>query len=209
MFFSLCFVMLICYKHVCMFYAINKLNWINKWCDNNSVFNDCQYGFRDNCSTADAVFILHTSIQKILATNKKLWCIFLDYERAFDTVNRDALWANLISTGLSCKMVNMMKAIYAKVQSCVKLSYNNTVLYLTFEVTIGLKQGEHLPPMLFILFINDISSTIDYNCLTQDDIDLLSRSVILFAVDIVLFNTDPASVQLKSITFIGIHSNGV
>ena len=28
MFFSLCFVMLICYKHVCMFYAINKFNWI-------------------------------------------------------------------------------------------------------------------------------------------------------------------------------------
>ena len=28
LFFSLCFVLLICYKHVCMFYAINKLNWI-------------------------------------------------------------------------------------------------------------------------------------------------------------------------------------
>ena len=47
---------------------------------------------------ADADFILHTSIQKILATNKKLWCIFIDYERAFDTVNRDALWAKLKST---------------------------------------------------------------------------------------------------------------
>ena len=67
---------------------------INKWCETNSVFNDSQYGFRDNCSAADAVFILHTSIQNILATSKKL-----DYERAFDTVNRDALWAKLISTG--------------------------------------------------------------------------------------------------------------
>ena len=72
---------------------------INKWCETNSVFNDSQYGFRDNCSAADAVFILHTSIQNILATSKTLWCIFIDYERAFDTVNRDALWAKLISTG--------------------------------------------------------------------------------------------------------------
>ena len=71
---------------------------INKWCETNSVFNDSQYGFRDNCSTAHAVFILHTTIQKILATNKKLLCIFIDYERAFDTVNRDALWAKLKST---------------------------------------------------------------------------------------------------------------
>ena len=130
---------------------------INKWCETNSVFNDSQYGFRDNCSTADAVFILHTTIQKSFATNKKLWCIFLDYERAFDTVNRDALWANLISTGLSCKMVNMIKAIYAKGQPCVKLSFNNIVSISDFfEVTIGLKQGERLSPILFILFINNI-----------------------------------------------------
>ena len=157
---------------------------INKWCETNSVFNDCHYAFRGNCSTADAVFILHTPIQKILATNKKLWCIFTDYERAFDTVNRHALWTKLIrteqnrtgiSTGLSCKMVNMIKAIYANVQSCVKLSYNNTVSISDFfEVTISLKQGEPLFPILFMLFINDISSTIDYNCLTQDDLILFA-----------------------------------
>jgi len=45
------------------------------------------------------------------------------------------------------------------------------------------------------LFINDSSSTIDLNCLTQDDLDLLSRYLILFPNDIVLFTTDPASLQ--------------
>jgi len=37
--------------------------------------------------------------KKILATNKKRWCIFIDYVRAYDAVNRDALWAKRISTG--------------------------------------------------------------------------------------------------------------
>mgnify|MGYP000019394631 FL=1 len=87
-------------------------------------------------------------------------------------------------------MVNMIKAIYAKVQSCVKLSYNNTISISDFfEVTIG------LAAIIFIVFINDMSSTIDYNCLTQDDLDLLSRYLILFADDIILFTTDPASLQ--------------
>jgi len=100
---------------------------------------------------------LHATIQKSFATNKKLWCTFLDYERAFDTVNRDGLWAKLISTGFSCKTVNMITAIYAKGQPCVKLSYNNIVSISDFfEVTIGLKQCEPLSPILFILFINDI-----------------------------------------------------
>ena len=40
-------------------------------------------------STTDVIFILHALIQKILSRNIKLWCIFIDYERAFDTVNRN------------------------------------------------------------------------------------------------------------------------
>ena len=64
-----------------------------------------------------------------------------------------------------------------------------------FNVTLGLKQGEPLSPLLFVLFINDISSIIDINTLSLNDTELLSKYLILFADDIVLFTTCPQSLQ--------------
>jgi len=101
-------------------------NKINKWCESNSVFYDGQFGFRDSHSTTDAVFLLHAIIQKVLDKKSKLWCVFVDYQRAFDSVNRDALWIKLVKSGISCKIANIIKLINNDVQSCPK----NTKIYV-------------------------------------------------------------------------------
>ena len=103
-------------------FSLTIRNRLNKWCETGHIFNDSQFGFRDKRSTSDAVFILHSVIQKILSRNSKLYCIFIDYEKAFDTVLRDSLWYKLVQSGVSCKMVTMIKSIYNKVKSCVKIS---------------------------------------------------------------------------------------
>ena len=64
-----------------------------------------------------------------------------------------------------------------------------------FDVTVGLKQGEPLYPILCILFINDIAENLNFNDLTDKDLDLLSMFLILFTDDIVLFTTHPGSLQ--------------
>ena len=67
-----------------------------------------------------------------------------------------------------------------------------------FEVTVGLKLGEPLSPILFILFINYIADNLNFNELTDKyrvRLDLLSMFLILFADDVVLFTTDPGSLQ--------------
>lgn len=115
--------------------------------------------------------------------------------KAFDTVIHDALWIKLVQSGLSCKIVTIIKAIYSNVQSCVKhsdMSFSNV-----FDVSIGLKQGEPLSPLLFILCVNDISENIDFNDLTESDIEQLSLNMLLFADDIALFTTNPRSLQLQ------------
>jgi hypothetical protein len=152
---------------------------LNKWFENENKFNEFQFGFRDNHSTTDCIFLLHSIIEKVLAKKSRLYCAFIDYEKAFDTVDRNALWVKLLEIGISSKMLNMIKSIYTVVKSCVKLSPNMLISEF-FDVSLGLKQGEPLSPILFILFINDIKQSIDFSTLNDNDLEYFSMYLLLF-----------------------------
>ena len=169
-------------------------NRINKWCEETETLNNLQFGFRDERSTADCIFILHSIIQKVLANKSKLFCAFVDYEKALDTIVRDALWLKIVDLNISSKMLSMLKSIYQSVKSCVKLS-STMQMSDFFDVALGLKQGEPLSPLLFIIFINDVNNIVDPNSLTENDINLLNIYMLLFADDIALFTTNPQSLQ--------------
>ena len=102
-----------------------------------------------------------------------------------------------MDSGISCKMIRMIISLYAKVFAAVKLNGN---ISDNFEVSLGVKQGEPLSPLLFILFINDVhadligendDSVVNGLTLTQICIILL-----LFADDMVIFSKDPEELQL-------------
>ena len=62
---------------------------------------------------------------------------------------------------------------------------------------LGLKQVEPLSPILFLLFVNDINDSIDFNNLTEHDMNRLSIFSLLFADDLALFTTDKHSLQAQ------------
>jgi hypothetical protein len=175
-------------------FSLALRNRLNKWCENQEVFSDMQFGFRNHRSTADCVFILHSIIKKVLANRSSLYCCFVDYEKAFDTVNRQALWSKLFEIGVSSKMLKILTAIYKNVSACIK-SFSGLSEF--FEVSLGLKQGEPLSPILFLLFVNDVACNMNFNALTEYDLDQLCIFMLLFADDMVLFTTSPASLQAQ------------
>ena len=86
----------------------------------------------------------------------------------------------------------MIKLIYRSVKACIK-DYNTMSYSELFDISLGVKQGEPLSPLLFILFVNDVKDNIDFDNLADSDINLLSIFMILFADDIALFTTNPVS----------------
>ncbi len=97
---------------------INKR--LTDWCDENSVLTDAQFGFRKGRSTVDAIFVLSSLIEKTLNDKGRLYCAFVDLRKAFDCVNRNALWYKLYNSGIGGKMLRIARSMYMTVKSCVK-----------------------------------------------------------------------------------------
>eukprot|EP00745_Piridium_sociabile_P034171 TRINITY_DN58732_c0_g1_i3.p1 TRINITY_DN58732_c0_g1~~TRINITY_DN58732_c0_g1_i3.p1 ORF type:complete len:233 (+),score=10.78 TRINITY_DN58732_c0_g1_i3:3-701(+) len=81
-----------------------------------------QAGFRKSYSTIDHIFSLLTMIHKSMNKKRKgkLYVAFVDYLKAFDTVNRESLWNVLEKVKTSTKMLKMLQGMYTSVQSCIR-----------------------------------------------------------------------------------------
>ena len=117
------------------------------WSKNNNILSDSQFGFKPGFSTVDAVFALNNIVRKSLYCKKKLYCCFVDYQKAFDSINRWKLFFKLTKAGVQGKMYVILKSLYENVKCCVKYKSEFSEL---FDIPKGLMQGEGLSPFLCI-----------------------------------------------------------
>ena len=88
------------------------------WAENEEKISKQQAGFREGYSTIDHIFTLITMVKSKLDSRRggKVYVAFIDYKKAFDTVDWDKLWETLEKIKTSSKMVNILKAMYFSVQ---------------------------------------------------------------------------------------------
>ena len=86
---------------------INKR--LNDFSNDKHVILDCQAGFRKGYSTSDNIFIINSLIDILKSRNKKLFCVFVDFKQAFDTVWRGGLWHKLQNYNINGKCLNVIK----------------------------------------------------------------------------------------------------
>ena len=72
-------------------------NRLNNYAEQHDNINWCQTGFRKTFSTSDNLFILKSLIDIMQSQHKRLYCWFLDFKQAFDTVWRVGLLQKLQS----------------------------------------------------------------------------------------------------------------
>ena len=78
---------------------------ISDFIENNQILGCEQAGFRKNHSTADHIFTLYGIIDTLLSKKLRLYCTFLDYEKAFDKVDRIFLWQKLLEQNIDGKVL--------------------------------------------------------------------------------------------------------
>ena len=103
-----------------LFTSVLNTRLMNR-CKENSILTDAQFGFIPGYGTQDAIFALYSVIAKTLRKGKRLYCCFVDYVKAFDSASHYMLWQKLLKCDISGNLLILIKYMYSKLKSCVKL----------------------------------------------------------------------------------------
>ena len=194
------------YRGITLLSCISKLftailnQRINKFMNENGKLGNEQAGFRSGQSTMDHVFVLHHILDYYRQKGKPIYCVFVDYSKAFDLVNRSALWYKLINQGISGKILTVIQNLYSSAKSCVRA---NDQLSDFFKCTAGVRQGENLSPILFAIYINDFQSFLAQkseglksmnDLLTEFDV-YAKLCVLLYADDTIILSESEKDLQ--------------
>ena len=95
-------------------------------------------------------------INKFLSDGKKLYCAFVDYEKAFHTVWRKGFWFKLLNQGIKGRCFKVIVNMYDGIKSIVE---KDGKLSEIVPCNMGVRQGENLSPLLFPVFLNDLQSS--------------------------------------------------
>ena len=136
------------------------------------VFYDLQYGFRKKYSTDHALLSIVEEIRQNLDNGLFSCGVFVDLEKAFDTVNHKNLLAKLEHYGVRSIANDWFRSYLSNRSQKVDLGNNASSLK---NVTCGVPQGSILGPLLFLIYINDMRHALKFSIVHHfaDDTNLL------------------------------------
>ena len=137
------------------------------------------------------IFVLHNILRIRNLLKVQTFCTFIDFQKAFDYVDREFLLYKLRQIGVTGNFYFAVKALYRDTKSCVRI---NNMYTEWFQVNNGVRQGDSMSPTLFSLFINDLATDVK-------DLGLGIKvggqdiSILLYADDIVLISPTAENLQ--------------
>ena len=158
--------------HVCLYDFLTKHNCIYEF----------QFGFRKKHSTNHVIMKLAENIRHSLDNDTFSCGIFIDLQKAFDTVDHNILLAKLDHYGVRGKSNEWFISYLGNRKQFVSI---NGFASNEAEMKYGVPQGSVLGPLLFLLYINDRHNAFTY------------ITTIHFADDTTLLTNNKSLKQLK------------
>ena len=169
-------------KHdVCNYRPISKILCIPKLLEKivtsklspqiNMCLSDNQHGFRSGRSTCTNLVLFTNFVFQNFKSRLQTDVIYTDFAKAFDKVCHETLLLKLNCLGFKGQFLCWLSSYLKDRFQFVKINHNRSRL---FQVTSGVPQGSHLGPLLFLLFINDLSTVIQFSnsLLFADDLKI-------------------------------------
>jgi hypothetical protein len=122
---------------------------LTQYSDEFLVLCENQNGFLKGYSILDNLFILHSLFNILKNKKKKLYCAFVDFAKAFDTVWRDGLWHKLLLNNINGNMFNVIVNMYKDTKS--RIVYKNSMSEC-YPCSNGVRQGENLSRSSLLFF---------------------------------------------------------
>ena len=146
------------------------LNRLFKHADNLGIIPESQCGFFPGRGTTDMTFAIRQLQEKCRLHSEDLYLLFIDLTKAFDTIDREALWAILDKIGCPRHFVGLIRSLHDGMKVIVRDGNDKSS---PFDVTNGTKQGCVLAPTLFSIFFS-LMLHIAFKNVT-DGVDINSR----------------------------------
>jgi len=158
-------------------------NQLMRCLESNELIAVCQSGFRSGHSCETALQWVLTDLKNAIGDRQMIGVVFLDLKRAFKVVDRNVLLKKLQRYGLRAAVLEWSKCYLENRSQRVKF---NGVLSEPMDVNFGVPQRSVLGPLLFLLYINDITEVMTADC-----------SIRFFADDALIYATGSSREEIN------------
>ena len=129
---------------------------------NNILFNK-QFGFRTGHSTEHALLELIVQICDSFNDKNYFLGIFIDLSKAFDTVDHSILLKKFEHYGIKERNLSWFQSLLSNRKQYTEYKKENkTSNKELLNIICGIHQGSILRPLLFIIYVNDLSQTSEF-----------------------------------------------